>query len=75
MALIKTFKDGNCVVNVYDDAIPKTKEGLRKNLIRMYDTVNKIAWELEKKGVDTSSWFYTPEQIQKMKESGKYNFI
>lgn len=56
--------------------IPKmTVAQKRECLIRLYDTVNSIAENCEKRGIDTSGWFYTFEDIEKMKTDSKYIFI
>ena len=49
------------------------KEVLKKNLIHLYDVINKSASELPEEV--TKDWFLTKEQIEEMKKSGKYNFI
>lgn len=54
---------------------PIEEKTLKQRLIEFYDTINKIADNAEKRGVDTSSWFYTDSQLQIMKESNKYKFI
>lgn len=51
------------------------KEKIKMNLIKVYDVINKIAAKCEEKGIDTSSWFLKPEQIEEMKKDSKYNFL
>lgn len=50
-----------------------TDEELRENLSNLYDVVNEIAATLTKE--ETKDWFYTDEQIEKMKKDPKYRFI
>lgn len=47
----------------------------RKQLRKIYDTINEIARNCEKRGIDTSDWFYTDEEIEKMKKDPRYTFI
>ncbi len=70
---IKKFNLGNTKVEVI---VPEmTVAQLRKNLTNLYDTINKIARNCEKRGIDTSDWFYTDEEIEKMKNDPRYTFI
>ena len=41
----------------------------------LYDTINEIARNCERRGIDTSDWFYTDEEIEKMKKDPRYTFI
>lgn len=50
-----------------------TDEERKRNLTQLYDVVNKIASKLPNEV--TESWFLTDEELQKMKESGKYRFL
>ena len=68
-----TYKDGNTTIIVH---IPKmTVAQKRKQLTKIYDTIHKIARDCEKRGIDTSTWFYTEEEIKKMKNNPRYTFI
>lgn len=70
---IKKFNLGNTKVEVI---VPEmTVAQLRKNLTNLYDTINKIARNCEKRGIDTSGWFYTDEEIEKMKNDPNNIFI
>lgn len=51
------------------------KKKIKRNLTKFYDVINKIADNCEKKGIDTSSWFCTSEQIEEMKRNSNYNFL
>lgn len=52
-----------------------TVEQHRKFLIKLYDCINEIAEEKERKGEDMSRWFYTKEQIEELKKDPKIKFI
>lgn len=75
MALIKKVKLGSTEINFYDDAIPTSTEDKKKNIIKLYDTINNIADKAEKRGIDTSKWFYTDKQLKLLKEEKKELFI
>lgn len=69
----KVYKFGNSTVIVH---IPQmTVAQKRKQLRKIYDTINEIARNCEKRGIDTSDWFYTDEEIEKMKNNPRYTFI
>ncbi|MCX4249664.1 MAG: hypothetical protein OSJ65_07900 [Bacilli bacterium] len=69
----KVYKFGNSTVIVH---IPQmTVAQKRKQLRKIYDTINEIARSCEKRGIDTSDWFYTDEEIEKMKKDPRYTFI
>lgn len=51
------------------------KEKIKKNLINVYDVINKIADSFEKRGLNTSDWFLNEEELEKMKISKNYNFL
>ena len=70
-----TYKIGNGTVIISDEYIPKTIEEMRRNLKRFYDVCNKIARNLEARGVDTSNLFYTEEELEEMRKSDEYTFI
>lgn len=70
---LKTIKIGNSTIDIYQEVCSEEKR--KQNLIKIYDAINEIARSAEKRGVDTSSWFYTHEQIEKMKKDSKYKFI
>lgn len=74
MELYKSFKLGNTDVEVYCDE-NKTEQEMREVLINMYDTINNLADRVSKRGIDTSDWFYTDEEIKKMKKDSRYKFI
>ncbi len=70
---IRNFNFGNTRAEVI---IPElTVVQLRKNLTNLYDIINDIARNCEKREIDTSNWFYTNEEIEKMKKDTKYTFI
>mgnify|MGYP001110381360 CR=1 FL=1 len=71
---VREFNLGQTKIEVCVAAIP-TEDDIKKYLTNIYDTINDIAIKAQKRGVDTSKWFYTAKQLQKMKQSNKYNFI
>ncbi len=69
----RIYKFGNSKVIVH---IPQmTVAQKRENLRKLYDTINEIARNCEKRGINTSDWFYTADEIEKMKKDPKYTFI
>lgn len=50
------------------DFIPTDKEKYKKNLIHIYDVVNKIASELDEKEVNLKNLFYTKKEIENLKD-------
>lgn len=51
------------------------KEKIKRNLTKVYDVINKIADNCEKRGIDTSKWFIKAEEIERMKKDNNYNFL
>ena len=72
MTLIKKYQFGKAKVEIHSNV---TEEEERQNLIKLYDTINEIADEHRKQGINVDDWFYTQEQLDEIKKSGKYNFI
>ncbi len=68
----KTFKIENSHIEV---TFESDKEKVKRNLTKLYDVINEIAKNCEKRGIDTSAWFLKTEQIEQMKKSGNYNFL
>lgn len=50
------------------DFIPTDKEKYKKNLIHIYDVINKIASELDEKEVNLNNLFYTKKEIENLKD-------
>lgn len=71
---IKELTLGKTQIRVCIESIP-TEEQVKKRLTKIYDVVNDIARKAERRGVDTSKWFYTPKQIRQLKESSENRFI
>jgi len=70
---IKNYQFGNTIIKI---VIPEmTVAQKRKALKNIYDTINDIAISCENKGIDTSNWFYTNEELEEMKNSPNYIFI
>ena len=51
------------------------KEKLKMNLISLYDKVNALAEIFDKKGIKTSEWFLSQQEINEMKLENKYTFL
>lgn len=69
----KTYKFGNSTVIVH---IPRmTVAQKRERLREIYDTINQIARSCEQRGIDTSDWFYTKEELEELKKNPEYTFI
>lgn len=73
MALIKSLKSGQTEIEFYDDFVPEDLEQKRKNLIELYDTVNRIAQEIDHR--KTKSWFISAKELKEMQKSEEYNFL
>lgn len=71
---VKKLKLGQSEVEICIESIP-TENQIRKYLINIYDVINKIALNAEKRGVDTSKWFYTNSQVRLLKENLENHFI
>ena len=71
--VVKNYKFGNAKVKVI--ILEMTVAQKRKALKNIYDTINDIASSCEDKGIDTSNWFYTNEELEEMKNSPDYIFI
>ena len=67
---IKELTLGKTQIRVCIESIPTEDQ-----VTKIYDVVNDIAHKAEKRGVDTSKWFYTPKQIRQLKESPENKFI
>lgn len=66
----RQYKLENSVVEI--ERSIASKEEIKKNLIELYDVVNEIAEEQRKKGVDTSDWFYTEQELESIKNDPSY---
>lgn len=64
------YKLENSVVEI--ERSIASKEEIKKNLIELYDVVNEIAEEQRRKGVDTSDWFYTAQELESIKNDPSY---
>lgn len=74
MTLIKQVKLGQSEVEFYIENNPTTEQ-FRERLIQIYDLINKFAVDAEKRGINTSKWFYTSQQLQKLKRINSDLFI
>jgi len=50
-------------------------EEKKKVLKNIYDVINRIARNHEKKGEDTSSWFYTSKEVKELRKNGSKIFV
>lgn len=71
---IKKLLLGQTEIEVCIENIP-TVEEKRKHLIKIYDVVNDIARMAEKRGIDTSKWFYTDKQLKVLRKDPINEFI
>ena len=71
---IKQLAIGNTQIEVCIENIP-TEEQTKKRLTQVYDVINDIARKAEKRGVNTSKWFYTEKQLNKLKLNAENHFI
>ncbi len=71
---IKNLKLGQTEIEICVESIPTTEEK-RNHLIKIYDVVNDIARKAEKRGVDTSKWFYSDRQLKLLKQDSINEFI
>lgn len=73
--LIQTLKAKKGIINIHDDYIPKTQEEKRKKLKSIYDTMNFICRSSKQKGINIDDWFYSKEEIEKIKKNNEYLLI
>lgn len=71
---IKSLSLGQTEIEICIESIP-TLEEKRNCLIKIYDVVNDIARKAEKRGIDTSKWFYTEKQLKVLKKNPTNEFI
>lgn len=71
---IRNIKLGQTDIEVCVESIP-TEEQLKRNLTKIYDVVNSIARKAENRGIDTSKWFYTEQQLQLLKAKPENTFL
>ena len=71
---IKQLTLGQTNIEICIESFP-TVEEKRNNLIKIYDVIYDIAMKAEKRGVDTSKWFYTDEQLKLLKQDSMNEFI
>ncbi len=72
--VIKAIKLGQTKIEICRENIP-TVEEKRNHLIKIYDVVNDIARNAEKRGIDTTKWFYTEKQLKQLKQDTSNEFI
>ena len=64
MSLIKTEKIGNTTIEIYDDCIPKEKEEIKKNIKNLYNVVNNISRNINKKEIKELDIFYNEKELK-----------
>lgn len=72
---IKKLEIGKTKIELCIKDEPINEEQEKNQLIKIYDLVNEISRRLEKSGIDTANWFYTDNQIKKMKNCPENKFI
>ncbi len=70
--MTKKLEIGNSKIEVFFE---EDKEKIKTNLIKLYDTINLLADKFNRKGIDTSNWFLSQQDIEKMKQENKYTFL
>lgn len=73
--LVKTLKTDQGIINIHDDYIPKNLEERKQKLKSIYDTFNLIHRSSKQKGINIDDWFYTNEELEKLKEEKTEIFI
>lgn len=64
MSLIKTKKIGNTTIEIYDDCIPTKKEEIKKNIKNLYNVVNNISRNINKKEIKELDIFYNEKELK-----------
>ena len=64
MSLINTKKIGNTTIEIYDDCIPKEKEEIKKNIKNLYNVVNNISRNINKKEIKELDIFYNEKELK-----------
>ena len=70
--MTKKLEIGNSKIEVFFE---EDKKKIKTNLIKLYDTINLLADKFNRKGIDTSNWFLSQQDIEKMKQENKYTFL
>lgn len=74
LTLIKKMEIGQSQIEIFVEKIP-TEEQIKTTLTRLYDVINNIADRAERRGVDTSKWFYTSNEFEELRACPKNKFI
>lgn len=69
--LVQTLKTKKGTINIHDDYIPKTEDEKRKRLKSIYDTMNLIHRSSKQKGINIDDWFYSKEELEKIKKNNE----
>ena len=59
-----SYQFSNAKITIISDVTPE--EG-KQNLIKLYDTINRIANKKRTNGENVDDWFYKQEEIEQMK--------
>lgn len=73
MSLIKKINNGKSTIEIYSSELSETEK--KANLVNLYKTINNIANNQRAKGNNVDNWFYSKQELESMKKSGKYNFL
>lgn len=72
--VIKMFLLDKTEIRIYIKKIP-SEEQIKKKLVQIYDVINEVAESAELRGIDISKWFYTTNQLKKLKGDYRNNFL
>ena len=68
----QTLLIGNSKIEIIFES---NKDNIKRSLIKVYDIINEIALNCEEREINTSNWFYSKEDIEKMKKDSNYNML
>ena len=68
----KHYEFGKTKVTVISSVTPEER---KENLKKIYDVVNEIADKKRSEGINVDDWFYTHEEIEKLKRENSPKLI
>lgn len=68
----KHYQFGKTKVTVTSSVTPEER---KENLKKIYDVVNEIADKKREEGINVDNWFYTQEEIEKLKQENSPKLI
>ena len=71
---IRQLEIGNTKIELCIENKP-TEEQIKRRLTQIYDVINDIASKAEKRGINTTKWFYTEKQLNKLRLNAENHFI